>query len=172
MPSINFCLIDPVQLHLLNLNLDYPPGHTATGNTGDTGDSLDELQALRMERDILARKVEELENQAKHMEKSVNKMLDKQNEIIELHKDITEKSSILGGVLSLKERKEITLEVKTVKKLLNVGIRQKGKDLTNILDPPLFLRLVSDVKKDCPTFQTFLNNLFCHQIPAGTVKKR
>lgn len=90
-----------------------------------------------------------------------SKIVQNQNETIDLYKDIVKTGKLLGGLLTISERSAIKEEVSKTKSLFNLGIRERGKvvDMTEILDPGIFEKLLQGLKRDCPTIMNILEQL-------------
>lgn len=71
--------------------------------------------------DELSKKLDCVQSLLAQYETSVQHTIKKQDEVISLYKDILDSGSLLGGLLSLTERREITDEVKKVKKIFNLA---------------------------------------------------
>ena len=92
--------------------------------------------------------------------KLVPKLVSKQDETIQLLKEIIENGQFLGGLLSLTGRNAIVAEVKSATELFRLGIRDNDvKDLVDIFDPSLFNKLLKKMKTECPTISNVLEQL-------------
>lgn len=110
--------------------------------------------------DELSRKFDCTQRLLAIYERSVQRTIKKQEEIISLYKDIVGSGSLLGGLLSLTERKVINEEVKKVKTMFNLNMRTNEIiDLSNVFDPFLFQSLVVQIKEECPTIANILEQL-------------
>ena len=88
------------------------------------------------------------------------KLVSKQDEMIQLLKEIIENGQFLGGLLSLAERNAIVAEAKNATKLFRLGIRDNDvKDLVDMFDPSLFNKLLKKMKTECPTMSNILEQL-------------
>ena len=113
-------------------------------------------------------KLSELQETLVHYEEIVQL----QDDVISLQKDIIATERLLGGLLSVSERNAITSEVDTAKKLFNLNIRDNKKsDISNIFEPLLFQKLVSNIKNACPTITNLLEQLvLTHNTSRNTLK--
>ena len=97
-----------------------------------------------------------------------DKIMKKQDSVLQLYKDIVSNGEMLGGLLSLSERSEITNEVKKAKELFNLGIRNKeAKDLVSVFRPTLFNYLLEKLRTDCPTIIFVMEQLVISTKNAG-----
>ncbi|KXJ20278.1 hypothetical protein AC249_AIPGENE16621 [Exaiptasia diaphana] len=124
-----------------------------------TGSQSEEDTTLKKENIQLQNKIKVLENKLIDMESVAGTLIERQQEIIKLHQEITETGNFLGGVLSLAERNAIKEEIKKAKRLYSFGMRDQGVYLAEIFDPNLFHRLRCDLKRECPTLSNILEQL-------------
>ena len=74
---------------------------------------------------------------------TASKTISKQDEILALYKDLVKVGSLLGGMLSLSERRAIRDEVAKAKVFFNLNLRGKEVlDLKDKFDPLLFSNLL------------------------------
>ncbi len=105
------------------------------------------MSSKHQDYDELSKKLNCVQHLLAKYERSAQHTIKKQEEVISLYKDIVGSSSLLGGLLSLTERKVINEEVKKVKTMFNLNMRtNKVIDLANVFDPFLFQNLVVRIK--------------------------
>jgi hypothetical protein len=94
--------------------------------------------------------------------------------VTSLQKDISATGRLFGGLLSVSKRNGITSEVDTAKKLFNLNIwDNKESGISNIFQPLLFQKLVSNIKNACPTITNILEQLvLTHNTSRNTLKNR
>jgi uncharacterized phage infection (PIP) family protein YhgE len=102
-------------------------------------------------------------------------IVEEQNDIINLYKDLLDQGNLIGGILSISERQAIQKEIRRVKQLFDLGIRgkenKKAKDLMQFLDPSLFQNLLVQVKSHCPTLVNILEQLVLSSNAVRSTKK-
>lgn len=123
---------------------------------------------------VLDAKCNTLEEEKKNLEQHLNMLGEKidvyvraadeiisiQDEIIVSYKEIVDSGNLLGGLLSISERDAIAEEVKTIKEIFNLGLRDKPiVDLKDKFDTMLFSNIVQKVKNQCPTINNILEQL-------------
>jgi hypothetical protein len=117
------------------------------------------MSSKHQDYDELSKKLDCVQHLLAKYERSAQRTINKQ-EVISLYKDIVGSGSLLGGLLSLTERKVINEEVKKVKTMFNLNMRMnKVIDLANVFDPFLFQNLVVRIKEECPTIANILEQL-------------
>ena len=88
---------------------------------------------------------------------TASKTISKQDEILALYKDLVKVGSLLGGMLSLSERRAIRDEVAKAKVFFNLNLRGKEVlDLKDKFDPLLFSNLLRRLRDECPTITKIL----------------
>lgn len=119
------------------------------------------VRNLNEEKRSLEEEVKRLESLIKTYDEQATNIFQKQEEVIDLYKDILENGSLLGGILSLSERNQIKDEVQRTREIFNLGLRssQQTIDILNLLDPLLFNKLLGKLKADCPTIVNILEQL-------------
>ena len=104
--------------------------------------------------------VAKLKQSLLEFEQCATKVVSKQDETIQLLKEIIENGHFLGGLLSLAERNAIVAEVKNANELFRLGIRDNDvKDLVGIFDPSLFNKLLKKLKTEPPMISNILEQL-------------
>lgn len=112
---------------------------------------------LNKEKKTLEGEVQRLQSLLSRYDEQVANIFQRQEEVIDLYKDILDIGNLLGGILSLSERKQITYEVQRTKEILTLGIRSKQTvDVLNVLDPSLFNKLLEKLKAQCLTIVNVL----------------
>ena len=110
--------------------------------------------------DSSSKKLSELQKSFIDYDNHVKELMNMQDEVISLQKDIISTGRLLGGLLSLSERNVITSEVNKAKQLFNLNLREnKGNDISDIFNPLLFQNLVSGLRSTCPTITNILEQL-------------
>ena len=118
------------------------------------------MSSKHQDYDEVSKKLDCVQHLLAKYERSAQRTIKKQEEVISLYKDIVGSGSLLGGLLSLTERKVINEEVKKVKTMFNLNMRtNKVIDLANVFDPFLFQNLVVRIKEECPTIANILEQL-------------
>ena len=134
----------------------------------------DQMEQLTEDKSELQKCLDTLENMfASYKEKAMS-IVNEQDDIINLYKDILEHGNLLGGILSISERQSIQSEIQRVKHIFDLEIRDKKnakKDLMHFLDPSLFQTLLGKVKSQCPTLINILEQLVLSCNASRSIKK-
>ena len=92
-----------------------------------------------------------------------DQIIDNQEIIISLYKDLVSTGEMLGGLMSISERDTITAEIKRARSVFNLGLRGgEAKDLAT-----LFSNLLEQLKQQCPTIVSVLEQLVLSSKNAG-----
>ena len=133
----------------------------------------DKMEQLTEDKSELQKRLNTLENMfASYKEKAMS-IVNEQDDIIKLYKDILEHGNLLGGILSISERQSIQSEIQRVKHICDLRVRDKKntRDLMQFLDPSLFQNLLGKVKSQCPTLINILEQLVLSSNAARSIKK-
>ena len=132
------------------------------------------MEQLTLENSEMQTHVKALETMFSAYKESSTSIVKEQDDVINLYKDILEHGTLIGGILSISEKQTIQLEIKAVKHIFDLGIRDKensAKDLMQFLDPSLFQKLLVQVKSHCPTLVNIMEQLVLSSNAVRSTKK-
>jgi hypothetical protein len=132
------------------------------------------VEQLTLENSEMQTHVKALETMFSAYKESSTSIVKEQDDVINLYKDILEHGTLIGGILSISEKQTIQLEIKAVKHIFDLGIRDKensAKDLMQFLDPSLFQKLLVEVKSHCPTLVNIMEQLVLSSNAVRSTKK-
>ncbi len=132
------------------------------------------MEQLNLENSEMQTHVKALETMFSAYKESSTSIVKEQDDVINLYKDILEHGTLIGGILSICEKQTIQLEIKAVKHIFDLGIRDKensAKDLMQFLDPSLFQKLLVQVKSHCPTLVNIMEQLVLSSNAVRSTKK-
>ena len=132
------------------------------------------MEQLTLENSEMQTHVKALETMFSAYKESSTSIVREQDDVIKLYKDILEHGTLIGGILSISEKQTIQLEIKAVKHIFDLGIRDKensAKDLMQFLDPSLFQKLLVQVKSHCPTLVNIMEQLVLSSNAVRSTKK-
>jgi hypothetical protein len=132
------------------------------------------VEQLTLENSEMQTHVKALETMFSAYKESSTSIVKEQDDVINLYKDILEHGTLIGGILSISEKQTIQLEIKAVKHIFDLGIRDKensAKDLMQFLDPSLFQKLLVQVKSHCPTLVNIMEQLVLSSNAVRSTKK-
>ncbi len=133
------------------------------------------MEQLNLENSEMQTHVKALETMFSAYKESSTSIVKEQDDVINLYKDILdEHGTLIGGILSISEKQTIQLEIKAVKHIFDLGIRDKensAKDLMQFLDPSLFQKLLVQVKSHCPTLVNIMEQLVLSSNAVRSTKK-
>ena len=101
------------------------------------------------------------------------KIILNQQETIQHYKEIVNTGKLLGGLMTVSERKNIQAEIPHIRRIFNPGLRNEKEvtDIIEILDPHMFVRMLSELKQDCPTIMNILEQLVLSSSASRNVHK-
>ena len=116
--------------------------------------------------------LEDMENAIEDYIAVTEKIIENQQETIKHFKDIVDSGELLGGLMPLSERQTIKAEIARIKRIFNLGIRNKEIiDMTEILDPHLFSRLLLELKQQSPVIMNIIEQLVLSSNARRNVQK-
>ena len=118
------------------------------------------VTTLEYEKESLNKTLVNLEAAFNAFETQANSISSKQDDIINLYKEILDSGELIGGLLSLSERNTIREEIKKVEVIFNIGLKtNEVVDLLDKIHPSLFNQMVEKMKKGCPLITNILEQL-------------
>ncbi|KAK3745425.1 hypothetical protein QZH41_010249, partial [Actinostola sp. cb2023] len=118
------------------------------------------VTTLEYEKESLNKTLVNLEAAFNAFETQANSISSKQDDIINLYKEILDSGELIGGLLSLSERNTIREEIKKVEVIFNIGLKtNEVVDLLDKIHPSFFNQMVEKMKKGCPLITNILEQL-------------
>ena len=122
-----------------------------------------QVESLTNQNQELLQQMETVQQSVSEYVSLSDQIIDNQEIIISLYKDLVSTGEMLGGLMSISERDTITAEIKRARSVFNLGLRGgEAKDLAT-----LFSNLLEQLKQQCPTIVSVLEQLVLSSKNAG-----
>ena len=127
-----------------------------------------QVESLTNQNQELLQQMETVQQSLSEYVSLSDQIIDNQEIIISLYKDLVRTREMLGGLMSISEHDTITAEIKRARSVFNLGLRGgEAKDLATVFQPRLFSNSLEQLKQQCSTVISVLEQLVLSSKNAG-----
>ena len=114
-----------------------------------------QVESLTNQNQELLQQMETVQQSLSEYVSLSDQIIDNQEIIISLYKDLVSTGEMLGGLMSISERDTITAEIKRARSVFNLGLRSG-----EAFQPTLFSNSLEQLKQQCPTIVSVWSSLY------------